>query len=306
MKNFIKLLFIVFSIFQSTAFSAKCIVNDPDISKEYVGECKNGRAHGNGSARGRDEYKGQFFNGDIHGQGIYVWGPSSQWGGQRYVGENKNGERTGKGTLFHANGNIVEGFFLNGNIIGKGIAKSIDGRSYVGDFLNNKFDGFGTYTVPLKVCVGNICAGKGEIGSEAYVEKGIFRNGAFIKACPNTETCVEMIVKSEADKAKVKAYSSDYRDIKSLFFDGRSKAKGKTVAFDAKFLELERIDGDVAMSVFADTNTELIIWKIFFGGSHENIIKTLERSQQISIVCRVKGIFINSDTICDLVELAVK
>lgn len=307
MRHFIiLLLFVVFSIFHTTAFSAKCKVNDPDISNEYIGPCKNGLAHGIGVAKGRDEYRGEFFNGDVHGLGVYIWGPSSQWAGERYEGEHKNGNRTGKGTMFLADGTIAEGNFLNGSLNGKGTVKFLDGRTLVGTFINSRPDGFGIYTVPVKVYAGNRYSGKGELGSEAYVEKGLFRNGEFIQACPDMDTCVEKMVKSEARRAK--AYDADYRDINTLFFDGLAKAQRKTVFFDAKLMEIERTGRGIAMSVIADTTTELKYWRIYFNNNQQNIVNALNSWQKLSVVCRV-----NTDYYgyydhymgCDLVELVV-
>ena len=77
----------------------ECKVNDPDIAKHYEGGCKNGLAHGEGLARGRDEYKGSFRNGSPHGFGVYKWGKNSDWATEIYEGSWYKGDKTGFGTV---------------------------------------------------------------------------------------------------------------------------------------------------------------------------------------------------------------
>lgn len=78
--------------------SIQCKVNDKDIAESYTGECKDGLAHGQGIAKGRDEYRGAFVNGNTEGLGVYIWGINSEWSGQSYEGSNKNNKRHGFGT----------------------------------------------------------------------------------------------------------------------------------------------------------------------------------------------------------------
>lgn len=74
-----------------------CKVNDPDISGQYSGGCMDGLAHGEGVAKGRDEYRGTFHRGDAHGFGVYAWGDGSKWETERYEGWFYRGERSGYG-----------------------------------------------------------------------------------------------------------------------------------------------------------------------------------------------------------------
>jgi hypothetical protein len=67
--------------------ATKCRVDDPDITDSYTGECVAGAAHGKGVAKGRDEYKGEFNNGNKHGQGTYTWGANSKEPRDSFVGE---------------------------------------------------------------------------------------------------------------------------------------------------------------------------------------------------------------------------
>lgn len=104
------------------AFAQSCKVNDPDISTSYSGDCRNGLAHGNGTAKGRDTYSGPFLNGSKHGRGTYVWA-----NGERYEGEWRNEKRTGRGTYFWPNGSRYEGEWLDGNRNGRGTMRLVAG-----------------------------------------------------------------------------------------------------------------------------------------------------------------------------------
>ena len=98
---------------------SKCKVNDADISESYSGQCKDGLAHGEGIAKGRDIYQGQFESGDAHGYGTYTWGASSEWPTERWDGFYYRGKRTGygesskeagsKNSNFHKDNGVLEG-----------------------------------------------------------------------------------------------------------------------------------------------------------------------------------------------------
>lgn len=69
-----------------------CTVLLPQISGSYEGDCKKGLAHGQGKAKGTDQYEGQFRNGLPDGKGTYLWST-----GEKYTGQWKNGKRNGIG-----------------------------------------------------------------------------------------------------------------------------------------------------------------------------------------------------------------
>ena len=107
MKNiplFTVLLVPIFLIcsFSSTELSEdfkKCKVLKESINKEYEGDCKKGLAHGQGTAKGdEDYYQGSFKKGQPYGKGKYVWG-----NGEFYQGEFKNGMRHGEGIMYAVN-----------------------------------------------------------------------------------------------------------------------------------------------------------------------------------------------------------
>jgi hypothetical protein len=79
------------------AVPEKCKVIDIDIGTSYTGGCKDGLAHWNGVAKGRDEYRGNFLKGYVDGEGVYIWGATSEWAGERYEGAYRKGAKHGFG-----------------------------------------------------------------------------------------------------------------------------------------------------------------------------------------------------------------
>lgn len=73
-----------------------CKVLKKEISGSYSGECKNGYAHGQGIAKGIDQYDGRFKKGLPDGKGIYTWA-----NGFYYDGEWKDGLKEGKGRMVY-------------------------------------------------------------------------------------------------------------------------------------------------------------------------------------------------------------
>jgi hypothetical protein len=72
-----------------------CKVLLETISELYSGGCRDGLAHGNGTAKGIDEYQGNFKKGLPDGFGKYIWA-----NGDIYDGGWKKGEKNGSGSLF--------------------------------------------------------------------------------------------------------------------------------------------------------------------------------------------------------------
>ena len=63
----------------------------------------------------------------------------------RYVGQNVNGLREGKGICYWEHGDRYEGDYRNDNKEGKGIYYFLNGDRYEGDFRNDKQEGQGIY-----------------------------------------------------------------------------------------------------------------------------------------------------------------
>jgi hypothetical protein len=78
---------------------AECIVIDPDIATNFSGECVNGYAEGYGVAKARDEYRGEFKRGLVHGRGQYTHGADSKWSTEVFRGSYFKGAKNGFGVL---------------------------------------------------------------------------------------------------------------------------------------------------------------------------------------------------------------
>jgi hypothetical protein len=85
------------------------------------------------------EYVGKF-----DGQGTFTWADN----GDKYVGQFRDGTKTGQGTLTWADGSKYVGEFHNGRPNGQGTLTWADGSKYVGGFSDGKFSGQGTMFAP--------------------------------------------------------------------------------------------------------------------------------------------------------------
>lgn len=83
---------------------SNCKVLDSDIAGSYTGGCKDGLAHGKGTAKGKDSYEGEFIAGWPHGKGTYKWS-----GGNNYTGDWQQGQHHGTGTKKWAAGGVYTG-----------------------------------------------------------------------------------------------------------------------------------------------------------------------------------------------------
>lgn len=102
----------------------------------------------NQRVKGRMEYDGDVYEGDIlnglrDGQGTYTYED-----GSKYVGEFKSDDFNGRGTFTFADGSNYVGEYKNGEYNGQGTYTFFDGRKYVGEFKDDKFNGRGTLTFP--------------------------------------------------------------------------------------------------------------------------------------------------------------
>jgi hypothetical protein len=99
------LLFISPAIAQET-----CKVLMATIADHYEGDCKKGKASGQGKAEGTDQYVGEFKDGLPHGKGTYRWK-----NGDFYEGNWISGRREGSGGMsYKRNGktdSVVTGFW---------------------------------------------------------------------------------------------------------------------------------------------------------------------------------------------------
>ena len=80
----------------------------------YVGDQKNGEAHGQGTYTQADgtKYVGLFQDGLRHGHGTYTWPDGSE-----YIGEWLDNEENGPGIYTQADGEVFDGFWENGEFL---------------------------------------------------------------------------------------------------------------------------------------------------------------------------------------------
>lgn len=95
------------------AAAQDCEVLLEALKGTYEGDCRRGKAHGEGKAVGTDTYVGEFKKGLPHGEGTYTWA-----NGDVYVGEFKKGEKEGEGTLTLADGTVKQGYWEEDMYIG--------------------------------------------------------------------------------------------------------------------------------------------------------------------------------------------
>jgi len=92
---------------------------------------------------GGDKFVGEFRDGQKHGQGTYVFGPSSKGAGNKYVGEWRDNKRHGQGIYTTADGDKYVGEWWDGYEHGQGTYNWAKGDKYVGEFRDNYKHGQG-------------------------------------------------------------------------------------------------------------------------------------------------------------------
>lgn len=119
-----------------------CRVLDAELQGSYEGACVDGKAEGQGTARGSAVYTGEFHLGKKHGQGVktwprgdrysgefaddymsgwgvYVWGAKSLFAGDRYEGELTKDKRNGYGVYTWASGDSYAGPWKDDAVSGR-------------------------------------------------------------------------------------------------------------------------------------------------------------------------------------------
>jgi len=94
MKQLFLFLFCLITVNSVFAQATGCTVLLDSLKGTYEGDCKNGKANGNGKAVGINSYDGEFKNGVPEGKGKYTWS-----NGDYYYGSWKKGLKDGKGEL---------------------------------------------------------------------------------------------------------------------------------------------------------------------------------------------------------------
>ena len=140
---------------------------------KYLGEHKNGKAHGWGTYiwKNGGVYTGGHKEDKAHGLGVRVWS-----NGDAYIGYFKDDKRDGQGIYTWINGSKYVGEYKNGRANGQGTYYWKDGSLYDGEHKNDKRDGLGTYFYKD----GNTQAGMWKANDFLYSKKVPIRNNSDI------------------------------------------------------------------------------------------------------------------------------
>ncbi|MCX6331644.1 MAG: hypothetical protein NTZ82_03305 [Bacteroidetes bacterium] len=108
-------LFLFLFIVQSVSHAQDCKVLDPNLLGVYTGDCKNGKADGQGKSVGLHSYEGEFKAGLPDGEGIYTDDKGSV-----YKGQFKKGKREGYGEYIIKNGmdSVLTGYWKKNIYVG--------------------------------------------------------------------------------------------------------------------------------------------------------------------------------------------
>ena len=112
------LMLVVLSFLSATTLMAQdCKVLDPNFSGVYTGECKNGKASGQGKSVGKYTYEGEFKAGLPEGKGQLTDDLGNVFNGNFKKGK-KNGEGITNFKTAQGKDSIVNGFWKNDAYIG--------------------------------------------------------------------------------------------------------------------------------------------------------------------------------------------
>ena len=108
-------LFLILFIVQLVSYAQDCKVLDPNLLGVYTGDCKNGKAEGQGKSVGLHSYEGEFKAGLPDGEGIYTDEKESVFKGQF-----KKGKREGYGEYIIKNGmdSVLTGYWKKNVYVG--------------------------------------------------------------------------------------------------------------------------------------------------------------------------------------------
>ena len=78
--------------------------------------------------------------------GTYIFGMDTEWAGDKYVGEFKDGLFYGQGTYTYSSGDKYNGEWKDDKFNGQGTYTYVGGDKYVGQYKDGKAHGQGIYT----------------------------------------------------------------------------------------------------------------------------------------------------------------
>lgn len=188
MKQLVFLIILSFTISHASAQNEDCKVLMDSLKGTYTGDCKSGKANGNGHAKGIHSYEGEFKNGLPEGKGKYTWS-----NGDYYFGGWKKGLKEGKGQMHRfENGveSMVAGYWK------KDIYRGEYENPYViqnitSEITNAKVSKISKTDKSITVSVSGLTSNSG-FGAVAKMTNFYVTRGSFISKSSNTMTNKEV------------------------------------------------------------------------------------------------------------------
>ena len=103
---------------------------------DYEGEWVDDKWHGKGTLnlKSGDKYVGDFKNGMLNGHGKYTWSENRAGDCKDYIGDFRDNNKHGYGTLQFKTGDKYQGQFIDDERHGFGVFYYADGYRYEGEF----------------------------------------------------------------------------------------------------------------------------------------------------------------------------
>jgi len=151
MRKLTTFLCLTFAVLLGSAREGFALPPCPEGQNQRFHNCFGTYTFGPSSQFAGDKYVGEHRDGKYNGQGTYTFGPSSQFAGGKIVGEWRDGKMNGQGTITFGPssqfaGDKFVGEFRDDKRHGQGTYTFADGEKYVGEYRDDNYNGQGTYT----------------------------------------------------------------------------------------------------------------------------------------------------------------
>ena len=158
---------------------------------KYTGDIKNNKRNGKGEYKSQMEiYVGNWKDDQKDGEGTLTFGD-----GTEYIGFFKDGQFNGEGKIKCKDGFSYQGNFLNNCMHGKGYLRGKNDHIYEGYFKNGKFHGSGTFKWinrnSTEYYKGNYICGQKDGKGEFHFSNGHVYNGSWKSGEPDGEGIYE-------------------------------------------------------------------------------------------------------------------
>ena len=167
-----KLLLIALILYAGNAMASSL----PNCSSDFMSNWNN--CIGASNLANGNKYVGEWRDGNRTGQGTHTWA-----NGNKYVGEYRNGKRNGQGTFTWANGDKHVGDFKYNKRTGQGTYTWGSGNKHVGEFKDGILNGQGTMTF-----------------ADGTVKKGVWEKGSYFGTKAEWDAKIAIEEKEEKER----------------------------------------------------------------------------------------------------------